>query len=85
MIHLFHFELSGTFPIVKNNYLQLVITFLNALTAFERTKQHFTLKQQNITCQWNIELHLVLNQYQIVKILQFKKMLKLQHQLFLQF
>ena len=27
-IHLFHFELSGTFPIVKNNCLQLVITFL---------------------------------------------------------
>ena len=25
---LFHFELWGTFPIVKNNCLQLVITFL---------------------------------------------------------
>ena len=28
MIHLLHFELSETFPIVKNNCLQLVITFL---------------------------------------------------------
>ena len=28
MIHQFHFELSGTFPVVKNNYLQLVIMFL---------------------------------------------------------
>ena len=54
MIHLLLFELSGTFPIVKNNCLQLVIMFLIKKYLLDNYN-HLRYKKKKKKCVSGIE------------------------------
>ena len=58
MIHLFHFELSGTFPIVKINCLQLLVTLLIIKIAYVELNQKSS-NFSDLTCLFNNSLFLV--------------------------